>query len=436
MAVGTPDELNALLAEGRETELRGMAEQDWLDFKGQPYILKIEKHRWELAKDVANMASNPTGGCLALGFVTKKDPDDFEEILEEINPFPGELVNDKEYREAIDSFVYPQIRSIQIRQHRRETQFLALIVVPPQEDDDRPFILKRQVTTDGGIIDAFAFPSRDGSQTRWLSVGQVHRDLSDGRRSRRSSLPSVAAPPRRAPPGGEVAARLHMLVDGAERFMDWADTAVYALAAVPANPPDRIRDFYGNNIAAKFFDPPRLRDAGFGIGWTHAPQVEEGSLVASDSRRYRRLDPDGFFISVTNANDEFLGRSNRRSQAPAAVRVNTTVLVEYTYEFCRFTSSALAPAVGTDWSLVLLVRGARTRPWRLVLGPRNASFTDEFRLPSSDDWERHVVASLDPERDAFEVLARFYDLFSLPESEIPFSQDRRVNPEEIVALGG
>lgn len=433
-----PGEVEELLAESREIDLLGQPEEDWLDFKEQPYVLKNEKARWELAKDVANMASNSGGGCIVIGVGTKRDPDDFEEVADTIKPFPCELVDDQRYRDTVDSFAYPPIRGMKIRQFRRHNGCLAMIVVPPQAEDDRPFLLKRVVDVDGGVVDAFAVPTRDGSHTRWMPVGQVHRDLADGRRSRRALVSAGSQIARASVPDVSLAARLNSHVDSIENYMDWSDSAIYALAAAPVDAPERISDFYGETLTQAFGRPPTLRHAGFGIGWAQEARVENGSLIAADADfRVRQLDPDGFFMVAAKANESFLGRVGPRpTGVPRALWINTTVLVEFTYEFCRFQSTVLTGVVQGPWLLALCVRGAKTRPWRLALGPRGAQFDVDYHQASSDDWEREVPATENPERDAYQLLVRFYDLFGLPESLIPFIADGRVEPDELKALSG
>ncbi len=254
--------------------------------------------RTELARLLrSNMASNLAGGCIVLGVATKKDPDDFEEVANEIKPFPCDLVDDQKYRDTVDSFAYPPIRRLKIRQLRRDNGCLALIVVPPQPEDDRPFLLKRVVDAEGGLVEAFAVPTRDGRHTRWVPVGQVHRDLADARRWRRSGAAPEAGKPATPARTEPLAPRLVHRVDDVEQYMDWSDAAIYTLAAAVADPPDRIPSLYGGALFDSFARPPELRDAGFGIGWRQEPRVENGSLVAADADfRFRRLEPNGFFL--------------------------------------------------------------------------------------------------------------------------------------------
>jgi len=436
MPATSPAEVEQLLSNGFEAELLGQPEEDWIDFKEHPYVLTAEKHRWELAKDVANMASNPDGGCIAIGFQAKQDPDDFEEVADKVKPFPCHLIDDQQYRNVVDSFAYPPVRGLRIRQFRRNGACLALILVPPQAEDDRPFLLKRIVATDGGAVDAFAVPTRDGSHTRWTPIGQVHRDLSDGRRSRQGRLEPGSTIARSEESGTPVLTRLKEQVDAIEGYMDWSDSAIYALATAPLYPPERIRDFYGGPLAEAFASPPQLRHAGFGIGWRKVPRVESGSLVAVDGDfRYRQLAPDAFFVVAVKAEEGFLGRVGPRPTGEARpLRINTTVLVEFTYEFCRFQSLILQRHAPGTYRIAMFVRGTQSRPWRLLLGRRDADLDIDYHEPSSDEWEREVLSSGEPETDAFETLARFYDLFGLPESSIPFSHERRIVPEEIVNL--
>lgn len=434
MSVQTAADIEALLDANLDPQLVGIPEQDWLDFKEQPYVMGSSKHRWELAKDVANMASNAQGGCILLGLATKKDPEDFEEVASEVKPFPCDLIDEQKYRDVIDSYAYPPVHGLKIRQYRRNGGCIGLIIVPPQSEDDRPFLLKRVVDTEGGSVDAFALPTRDGSHTRWTPVGQVHRDVADGRRSRRPIDPAIYIPPGSIDRPAPIGPKLRERVEDIERYMDWSDAAIYALAAAPTNPPDRIVDLYAGPVYNAFIDPPQIRHAGFGIGWRQEPSIEGGSLVAADSDfRFRRLDPDGFFVVAVKAEEDFLGRVGPRpTGVPRAMRINTTVLVEFTYEFCRFQAMTLGPAIESRWTLALHVLGAQSRPWRLALGPRNAHFDLDFREASSDDWLKEIEAASDPESDGFELLARFYDLFGVSDTLIPFSEDRRIQPDEII----
>ncbi|MCY3950021.1 MAG: hypothetical protein OXF61_12565, partial [Acidimicrobiaceae bacterium] len=108
--------IRAVLEEGRDEELIGLAETDWLDFKDQPYALHAAnpgeqlQHAWELAKDVAAMANNPHGGCIVIGVRTKPDPLNSEDIADSIRHFPCGLLDVKRYTDAVEAHSYPALR--------------------------------------------------------------------------------------------------------------------------------------------------------------------------------------------------------------------------------------------------------------------------------------------------------------------------------------
>lgn len=128
----SPDEIEALLDSGREDELIGVEESDYLDFKQCPHLLGTDKGKWELAKDVAALA-NSGGGALVIGVATEVPQDREEEIASKITPFPADMADVKRHRDAIDaaSGVYPALRDVRIRRFERPGgKKLLLIVVP------------------------------------------------------------------------------------------------------------------------------------------------------------------------------------------------------------------------------------------------------------------------------------------------------------------
>ncbi|MDQ6946022.1 MAG: ATP-binding protein [Actinomycetota bacterium] len=431
-APSSPDEVEALLHGKRETELLNAEEQDWIDFKQSPYVLKDARHKWELAKDVAALGNLASGGCIVIGVKTVKDEVDFEERASGITAFPCSMVDGDEYRKAIDAHVYPFLRGLRILRFQRDDGCLAIILVPPQGDDDVPFLLKRVVDESGAEIAAFAVPTRDGARTRWEPVGQIHRDLADGRHSRRTS-PGGDAPTQ---PALLPEVTVETLLDQArtlEAYMEWNDHPTLMLAAWPSHKVERIPHFNDEDgIRGQFEDPQGIRDSGFGIGWRATATSDGGALVANDSHRVRRLSPDGSFSVAASADEEFLARTSSRNTTPRPLLVNQTVLIEFSFVFCKFVHDVLAPAVDGEWQLGLVVLGAHSRPWKLRLGPPSTHpWPNELRDPSDDEWVRTAHSSGDPGRDAYQLVARFYDLFGLGENQIPFATGNSIDPDQI-----
>ena len=433
-----PAEIRNLLSEGREEELLELAESESLDFKAQPYALQDQeggirlRRAWELAKDVAAMANSPQGGCIVLGVRTTQCSASSDDVAVELSPFPSRLLNPQQYKDTIEAHAYPPIRGVNVLKYDRDEGCLGLIDVPPQHEDDGPFVLKKIVDPDGNPTEGFAMPVRDGSHTRWQPVGTIHRDIADGRRSRRAGSIAAGDPSPVDAAQASLESRLAVDVTMIENYMGWHDSAVYALAAAPVSPPNRIDNFYVGDLRQSFARPSGLRYSGFGIGYRQEPRLEGRALVAVDGDfRYRRLERDGRLLVAIKAEESFLGRTHQSPTGQARpLAINHVALVEFTYEFCRFHTEVLQPHVpSSTWHLAALVRGAQSRPWSLHFG----RWAD--REAQSDEWIEAIEAGEDPAVNAYELLTLVCDLFVLPMNELQYVRDGRVDQQAILNLG-
>ena len=440
--------IKSILREGREDDLVGLVETEVLDFKEQPYALHGQTngahrhHAWELAKDVAAMANGQSGGCIVIGIRTEPHPTNSEDVADEVKPFPCDLLDQQQYTDVVAKFVHPVVRGIEVLKFESDGRCLALIVIPPQDEDDGPFLLNKVVDPDGKRIEGFAMPVRDGSHTRWQPVGMIHRDIADGRRSRRAASTSTGDPAVARQTHSPLASRIATDLNEIEDFMGWHDSAIYALAAAPVSPPDRIDNFYGGDLRQRFASPFPLRGAGFGFGYSDQLVPGHGGLVAVDAdSRYRRLEPNGYLVVALKADEDILGRTGRRSSRVARpLQINVVALVEFTYEFCRFQTTVLGPEIRSAWELALIVRGARSRPWSLRLRlpwnkmdlSRPQAYGNEAQ---SDEWLQMIDANEDHAANAYQLLARVCDLFEQAESDLaPFVKDGRVDEEFLKRL--
>lgn len=427
-----------MLNDGREDELLGLAESESLDFKAQPYALRDQegtlqlRQVWELAKDVAAMANCPQGGCIVIGVRTEPSSISSDDVAVGLSPFPGGLLNLQQYKDTIEAHTYPLIRGIHVLKYERADGCLALIAVPPQDEDDGPFVLKKIVDPAGNPTEGFAMPVREGSHTRWQPVGMIHRDIADGRRSRRAGRMLDGGPDPADATQASLEERLEADVTMIESYMDWHDAAVYALEAAPVAPPSRIDNFSSGDLRQHFANPPELRYAGFGIGYRQEPRLEGGALVAVDGDfRYRRLERDGRLLVAIKAEESFLGRTHQwPTGAARPLDINHVALVEFTYEFCRFQTAVLQPTVQSKWNLAVLIRGAKSRPWSLRLGATR-SLSQEAH---ADEWIDVIEAGEDAAANAYQLLARVCDLFGLPEGHLRFVRDGRVDEQAILDL--
>jgi len=436
-------EVAALLEAGREAELVGVPESDRLDFKSQPYVLTTDKGRWELCKDVAALA-NIGGGELVMGVETEVPTDREEEIAAAIRPFPSGMVLIKQYRDTIDatSGVYPVLRGVDIRKFdRADDKALAVITVPPQAEDDLPFLVVRMVEGDSKRGLGIGVPFRSGSHTYWEPAGQLHRDLSDGRRFRRFQEPlQTGASSRHEELKRTIEEASATRLQEIEQYMGWIDVPALLLAAFPVDQQSEpIEGFYDRDrVRGAIERPPVLRYAGFGLAYPGEARNEAGSLInARAGSTVLWVDPDGRAFAAAAGSQEFLTRSggSRTATEPEARAINPTVLVEWTYLFCLFVAESLAPSVTGDWQLSVRLHGALSKPWTLRLrGGSGPDHWGEGNASGLDDWHFSRSATLDPALDAYALLAQIYGLFGVPADQIPYTSDGRVDPSALQAI--
>ena len=430
----SPDEIKTILGDGCWEELLGLAEAESLDFKAQPYALDVDdsakrhRNRWELAKDVVAMANSPQGGCIVMGVRTEQSPTSNEDVTVELSPFPCSLLDPEQHRDTIATNAYPLIQGVDVSIHKRDDddRCLALIEVPPQDEDDGPFLLNKILDPEGKRTEGFALPKREGSHTRWQPIGMIHRDIADGRRSRRAGILGIDAS---SPAEVAQVSRESLEADmtAIEDYMDWQDAAIYALAAAPVSVQGRIENFSDAGLRQQFENPRGVRgDLGFGIGYRQEPMLEQGALIAVDGDfRYRRLARDGRLLVAVKAEEELLGRSYQLPTGePRPLVINEIALVEFTYEFCRFQTEVLQPQIASQWHLAVIVRGARTRPWSLRLG-RPA------QEAQWDDFIEIIEGGEDSAEDAYRLLSHVCDLFGRSATDLRFVSSGRVDVEAI-----
>jgi Putative DNA-binding domain len=167
-----------LLSGGRWDLFVGQPESEWLEAKGEPYDhlrKKLGKQwRYELAKDVAAFANSPEGGIIVIGLSTqdKGDGDVIDGVLE----FDLDRVEGPVYRRHISQLVYPRLTGFEVRriEGSAKGRGLAVLVIPPQPEPSRPFLVSGLIRQDR-LWGKFTFlPFRRGDVTDLIETEALH----------------------------------------------------------------------------------------------------------------------------------------------------------------------------------------------------------------------------------------------------------------------
>lgn len=456
------DDVLDILESRDDNQLLGVYETSWLDFKGAYHFDKA-RERWEFVKDVTALA-NSGGGLIVVGVQSKADPARDEERADAVKPFEHSRFDTKRARDFLDVDVYPPLQGVDMRVFVRgetDDRRLVAVVVPAQDPDLAPFMLTKTVDEQGDAWQAFAVPRRSGTHTAFQKVGVLHRDISDGRRSRTAgAVPDAAATLHELDPNqagvlraGDVAEPSSITIaeqwtqataDLLDREIGVTETAMLYLAAVPSGERPRPADFFvKTGLRMALSTKHTLRDSGFGLTYGQNITVGARSLTSIDEdRTLLRVDVGGHAVNGAAGTPDHLGwaqdRNTHTVNGRQSLRINVVALSEFVIEFCRFVERELASRWGRDgWVLVAAVRRAQSAERPLVLPggyTPEAAWMFSDSPAESDSRVEGFRAELNPTRDAAVLLESIYGVFGLDVQSNPFVVDGHFDMEKLLAL--
>jgi hypothetical protein len=196
--MSTRDLIENVLAHRRFTEFIGMKEDLWFEAKpNHGFDLATNPNdRIELSKDVSALA-NAEGGFLIVGLHTEPV---LEEQTDRVDALDLLLERDfplGQFRGVISSHVFPSIRGLRVEwipSSETPDRGVGCIVVPEQNPDDQPFLMKRVI--DEGVElrqIVFGIARRSGTSNLPLTVEQLHRAVQQGKSSVPDRLTRIEA---------------------------------------------------------------------------------------------------------------------------------------------------------------------------------------------------------------------------------------------------
>jgi hypothetical protein len=157
--------------------LLGTAESASVDAKRAHYRLSTNDLKFEFAVDVASFANSDRGGLILIGLATENKTRGVDVFDHVVGCEPSRAQIDK-YYETVKNWIVPAIMGFRVESCEIDGRHIALILVPPQQNARKPFLVK------GGIIEgkgvsaaAFSVPLRIGDRNRYLATEEIQAML-------------------------------------------------------------------------------------------------------------------------------------------------------------------------------------------------------------------------------------------------------------------
>lgn len=418
------DQLISALAR-RDTEaLIGTPESDWLDFKSEPYQLGTTRGIADLIADVASFA-NARGGVIVIGVHTTQSEKAQQETAAKVRGVKPGLVSEEQIRKIIRAHTAPLVTVAVDRCPVAEREVVT-ITVKAAAPHDRPVIVDRTPDpSDTGRGHSFGWPTRDGADTHWESVGRVQQLLAVGLR------PTAAAPA----PAREEPARPDL-----DEIDDWGDMPRLLVTAQPVSADSSVDDFFGRFADALTQWKP-AREGAFGLQLGPSVRKEGSQLVVAGRRTYLAVDRNGAVFAAANGQPDWLGwsLSDRNGVATAwpnvtAMTANPYVVAEYPTEVARLVAELIDPAVGgTTWTYT--VGGEHLlAPIRLDLQPDPGGLgrTVDDAEPITDSFERQVPEHPTWQQTAYALVEEIYSsAWGLGRDSVPFATNGAIDQSKM-----
>ncbi|WP_152024510.1 ATP-binding protein [Tessaracoccus flavescens] len=178
----TRDSVADLVRGGCAGLLVGQAEGHWLDAKSEEYDLTSTRGKISLAQAVARFANAEEGGLIVVGAKAKKIPDG--EVIREVRGIvPRHSDTRARYLRVLDHHLYPPALGIRIDLIPAEgKRALIAIDIPPQPEEQKPFLVHGAITAEGETEGAFiSIVQRRGEGSIPITAPMIHSTLAAGR---------------------------------------------------------------------------------------------------------------------------------------------------------------------------------------------------------------------------------------------------------------
>ncbi|MEV2219404.1 hypothetical protein AB0E01_05945 [Nocardia vinacea] len=171
----SPADAFSMIRSGAVQSLLGVSESETLEVKREHYQ-NSSRGKVEFAVEVASFANSKNGGLLVIGARTVTDSHG-RDLIAEVGGSEMDPHGEVRYRTILETLVYPEIDGIEMCRTRSALGEIFAILVPGQQRDRMPFIVRSGTDDDRASSHTFQVPIRKGGYRASMRIEEIHRYL-------------------------------------------------------------------------------------------------------------------------------------------------------------------------------------------------------------------------------------------------------------------
>ncbi|MEW6711142.1 MAG: ATP-binding protein [Candidatus Riflebacteria bacterium] len=331
----------------------GMVEDDYFEAKeSRGYDLDNFNNQVELTKDVSAFA-NASGGLLVIGLVTDREQTSKIDRVAKLDLFDSGVYNIGKLTGILRSGIHPALENLQVEyicSKEDDSKGIIYILVPPQDEKIKPFLMKNLPETEDGertrqII--FGFAQRTDSNNNPTPITDIYKWIKSGKSDQTQSLLRIEEKlnslfsHKETEKEIQFSPVIHLTEKINQAIADqFSSTPVLVLSCSPLQP-IFIKEFFVTKDPSAYSlirNPQKTRHAGWDVTTLDNPKIIKGECwsVSNGERKLLRVYEDGSVVFAGAADGSFLGWGKNAAEFERKPRLNPVALIELTYNFVVF----------------------------------------------------------------------------------------------------
>jgi hypothetical protein len=431
----------------------GMVEDDYFEAKeSRGYDLDNYNNQVELTKDVSAFA-NATGGLLVIGLVTEREQTLKIDKVAKLDPVGAKTYNINKLSGILRNGIYPKINDIEIELvclKEDDSQGIIFILVPPQDEKIKPFLMKRLPETEDGertsqII--FGLAQRKESDNNPTQIKNIYKWIKSGKSDQIQSLLRIEEKLNNLLSHQEIEKEfqfspVNSLTDRINKAIadQFSSTPVLVISCSPLQP-IFIKEFFvakDHSAYSLIRRPQKTRHSGWDVTTLDNPKILKGECwsVSNGERKLLRVYEDGSIIFAGAADGSFLGWGKNLAEFERKPRLNPVALIELVYNFLVFVKDfqGLIEKLPKEWQFRVSLANLWLKKTKVYLLPGSINSTeyqfdlvDKGKIAPKTNKEFSVDASTDDfftthEAVGYKLVKKIYNWFGLPDNAIPYTK--------------